>query len=237
MTEDDWQGTAAAAATARTTTMVIAKEPAAGRLLAVGDIHGCLDLLRQLLEKVAPNAEDRVVFLGDYIDRGPDSRGVIDFLLEFRARWPQTVFLKGNHEAMLLDYLAGRERLRYLLNGGEPTLYGYREKGRLQIPTDHLQFLHSLRPYFETEHFIFVHAGLRPQVAPQAQHEKDLLWIRKDFLESDFSWGKTVVFGHTPLRKPHLNRDRLGLDTGAVYGRTLTCCDVLQRKLWSVAAT
>jgi len=205
-------------------------------LLAVGDIHGCLDLLRQLLVQVAPGAEDQVVFLGDYIDRGPDSRGVLEFLLEFRKRWPQTVFLKGNHEAMLLDYLAGRKRLRYLLNGGENTLYNYREKGRLQIPEEHLQFLHDLRLYFETERFIFVHAGLRPHVATQAQHEKDLLWIREDFLESDFSWGKTVVFGHTPLHKPRLAGDRIGLDTGAVYGRTLTCCDVVRRRLWSVAA-
>lgn len=215
---------------------MISKEPAAGRLLAIGDIHGCLDLLRQLLEEVAPGGNDQVVFLGDYIDRGPDSRGVIDFLLEFRTSRPQTVFLKGNHEAMLLDYLAGRERLRYLLNGGETTLYSYREKGRLKIPADHLQFLQSLRLYYETEHFIFVHAGLRPQVATDAQHENDQLWIRKKFLESDYSWGKAVVFGHTPLPKPRLNGDRIGLDTGAVYGRTLTCCDVLTRKTWSVAA-
>lgn len=216
---------------------MISKEPTAGRLLAVGDIHGCLDPLRQLLAKVAPGPEDQVVFLGDYIDRGPDSRGVIDYLLEFRARWPQTVFLKGNHEAMLLDYLAGRERLRYLLNGGESTLYNYREKEGLQIPTEHLQFLQGLRLYFETEHFIFAHAGLRPEVPVQNQREEDLLWIREDFLNSDYRWGKTVVFGHTPLRKPRLIDDRIGLDTGAVYGRTLTCCDVTHRRLWSVAAT
>lgn len=216
---------------------MISKEPTTGRLLAVGDIHGCLDLLRQLLAKVAPGTEDQVVFLGDYIDRGPDSRGVIDYLLEFRACWPQTVFLKGNHEAMLLDYLAGRERLRYLLNGGETTLYNYRGEEGLQIPAEHLQFLHGLRLYFETEHFIFAHAGLRPEVSLKNQQEEDLLWIREDFLNSNYCWGKTVVFGHTPLRKPQLSDDRIGLDTGAVYGRTLTCCDVINRKLWSAATT
>jgi serine/threonine protein phosphatase 1 len=212
------------------------QKPKAGRLLAVGDIHGCRDLLQQLMQQVAPSAEDQVVFLGDYIDRGPDSRGVIDYLLEFRQRWPQTVFLKGNHEAMFLDFLAGHERLRYLLNGGEATLSGYRERGKLMIPPDHLQFFHDLRLYFETEHHLFVHAGLRPGVALEDQGEENLLWIREDFLNSDYRWGKTIVFGHTPLRKPQLRPDRIGLDTGAVYGRFLSCCDVICRQLWTARA-
>ncbi len=215
----------------------ISQAPTVGRLLAVGDVHGCRDLLQQLMQQVAPCADDQVVFLGDYIDRGPDSRGVIDYLLDFRERWPQTVFLKGNHEAMLLDFLAGRERLRYLLNGGETTLYDYREKGKLVIPPNHLQFFHGLRLYFETEHHLFVHAGLRPGVSPQNQGEEDLLWIREDFLKSDYRWGKTVVFGHTPIRKPHLAPDRIGLDTGAVYGYTLSCCDVVRRKIWMARTT
>lgn len=214
----------------------ISQEPKAGRLLAVGDIHGCRDLLQQLMQQVAPSAEDQVVFLGDYIDRGPDSRGVIDYLLEFRQRWPQTVFLKGNHEAMFLDFLAGRERLRYLLNGGEATLSGYREKGQLAIPPDHLQFFHDLRLYFETEHHLFVHAGLRPGIALEDQGEKNLLWIREDFLNSDYRWDKTIVFGHTPLRKPQLKPHRIGLDTGAVYGRSLSCCDVKRRQIWTARA-
>ena len=212
-------------------------EPLTGRLLAVGDIHGCLKPLQQLMHQVTPQPADQVVFLGDYIDRGPESRGVIDYLLDFRERWPQTIFLKGNHEAMLLDYLAGQERLRYLLNGGETTLYGYREGGRLQIPETHLQFLHSLRLYFETDRYIFVHAGLRPEVATENQSEEDLLWIREEFLSSSYQWGKTVVFGHTPMRKPHLTADRIGLDTGAVYGRSLTCCDVEDREIWTAPAT
>jgi serine/threonine protein phosphatase 1 len=212
------------------------QESKTGRLLAVGDIHGCCDLLQQLMRQVAPCADDQVVFLGDYIDRGPDSRGVIDYLLDFRERWPQTVFLKGNHEAMLLDFLAGRERLRYLLNGGETTLYCYRKKGLLTIPPRHLQFIRDLRLLFETEHHLFVHAGLRPGISPQNQREEDLLWIREDFLKSDYRWGKTVVFGHTPMRKPHLKPDRIGLDTGAAYGRSLSCCDVVSRKIWIAQA-
>lgn len=214
----------------------LSEKPTEGRLLAIGDIHGCRGLLQQMIEQVAPGAEDRVVFLGDYIDRGPDSRGVIDYLLDFRKQWPQTVFLKGNHEAMLLDFLAGHERLRYLLNGGENTLNGYREKGKLAIPQSHLQFFRDLRLYFATEHHLFVHAGLRPGVSPHNQSEKDLLWIREDFLKSDYRWGKTIVFGHTPMRKPYLKPERIGLDTGAAYGRSLSCCDIMQRKIWTVRA-
>ncbi len=212
----------------------IQNEPETGRLLAVGDIHGCLGLLQQLMQEVAPCSNDQVVFLGDYIDRGPDSRGVIDYLLDFRKRWPKTIFLKGNHEAMLLNFLDGHERLRYLLNGGETTLYGYRKRGKLEIPQDHLQFFRDLRLYFETEHYLFAHAGLRPGVSPPNQQEDDLLWIREDFLKSDYRWGKTIVFGHTPMRKPHLKPERIGLDTGAVYGRSLSCCDVVCRKFWTV---
>ncbi|OEU64353.1 MAG: hypothetical protein BA870_06000 [Desulfuromonadales bacterium C00003094] len=212
------------------------QNPTEGRLLAVGDIHGCRDLLQELLRQVAPCAEDQVVFLGDYIDRGPDSRGVIDYLLDFRQRWPQTVFLKGNHEAMLLNFLDGHERLRYLLNGGETTLYNYREKGQLTIPPSHLQFLRDLRLYFETEHHLFVHAGLRPEVSLKNQKEEDLLWIREDFLKSKYRWSKTIVFGHTPMGKPHLKPGRIGLDTGAAYGRDLSCCDVIRQKIWAVRA-
>ncbi len=214
--------------------MAIVKTEDSRRLLAVGDIHGCLDLLTRLLQKVAPQGDDQVVFLGDYVDRGSDSRGVLDTLLAFREEWPQTIFLKGNHEAMLLDFLAGRERLRYLLNGGESTLSQYRHQGGLRIPPRHQQFLNSLRLYYETEHFIFAHAGLRPGVPPDKQKEQDLLWIREEFLQSHYSWGKCIVFGHTPLRKPLLRDERIGLDTGAVYGRSLSCCDVIRRKIWTV---
>lgn len=205
-----------------------------GRLLAVGDIHGQAELLAKLFKQVDPQPEDVVVFLGDYIDRGPDSPGVIDQLLELQDRFPQTVFLKGNHEAMLLDYLAGRETLLYLLNGGATTLAGYQRDNRIHIPPRHLEFFHSLRLWYETDAFIFVHAGLRPGLSPEQQNHQDLLWIREDFLESDFDWGKTVVFGHTPLKSPAFSEHRIGLDTGAGHGRALTCCEVRNRICWSV---
>jgi serine/threonine protein phosphatase 1 len=206
-----------------------------GRLLAVGDIHGHLNLLRKLMLQVSPCEEDQVVFLGDYIDRGPDSRGVIDYLLEFRQQFPATVFLKGNHEAMLLDYLAGHDRLLYLLNGGTSTLASYNRQGQVRLPEEHLDFLHRLRLYHETDRFLFVHAGLRPGIDPVDQAEEDLLWIREEFLESDHDWGKTVVFGHTPQKNPLLAAKRIGLDTGAGFGRTLTCCEVRQRRCWTAS--
>jgi len=205
---------------------------AGGRLLAVGDIHGCLDRLRRLMARVEPQAADRVVFLGDYIDRGPDGRGVIDYLLDFGRRFPRSVFLKGNHEAMFLDFLAGRNQMLFLYNGGGTTLLSYREEGGVRVPKAHLDFLEALRPAFTTEGFIFVHAGLRPGLPLEGQEERDLLWIRDEFIGSDYDWGQTVVFGHTPLQQPLLGANKIGLDTGAVYGRTLTCCDVRRRLCW-----
>jgi len=205
-----------------------------GRLIAVGDIHGCLRPLQRLLEKIEPTTEDRLVFLGDYIDRGPDSRGVIGFLIDFRSRFPNTVCLKGNHEAMLLDYLQGKDRDLFLGNGGTATLRQYESNGQLHIPADHLDFLHSLRLYYCEDSFIFVHAGLRSGIPLDKQDELDLLWIRWNFLYRDDDWKGTVVFGHTPFDQPLREENRIGLDTGAVYGGTLTACDVRQRKFWSV---
>jgi serine/threonine protein phosphatase 1 len=196
----------------------------------VGDIHGCLEPLRRLLRTVRPKPQDTVVFLGDYVDRGPNSQGVLDFLLKFARLFPQTVFLKGNHEAMFLDYLQGGPKYPFLQNGGISTLASYTQG----VPPEHLDFLQRLRLYYETEDHIFVHAGLRPVLPLVEQREEDLLWIREEFLRSDYDWGKTVVFGHTPWAEPLLKEKRIGVDTGAVYGRKLTCCDVEKRQCWSV---
>ncbi len=203
-----------------------------GRLLAVGDIHGCLEQLKGLLERVGPTHEDQLVFLGDYIDRGPDGRGVVEYLIELRKALPRSVFLKGNHEAMFLDFLADRDRLSFLINGGDTTLQSYKTDQGIRIPNEHTAFLAERPLYFETERFIFVHAGLRPGLPLEKQQEKDLLWIRGEFINSDYDWGKTIVFGHTPLKQPLVEKNKLGLDTGAAYGRTLTCCDVETRRFW-----
>jgi serine/threonine protein phosphatase 1 len=186
-----------------------------GRLLAVGDIHGCLDQLKTLMTQVAPKLADRVVFLGDYVDRGPDSAGVIDYLIEFNRIFPSTCFLRGNHEQMFIDYLDGHDPTSFLVNGGLKTLSSYQSSGRWPIPSSHRTFIDALLDYYETEDYIFVHAGLRPGI-PLAEQD----------------WGKTVVYGHTPLEEPLLAETRLGLDTGCVYGRQLTCCDVRTRQIW-----
>lgn len=203
-----------------------------GRLLAFGDIHGCRTQLRDLWAQVAPTADDRLVFLGDYIDRGPDSAGVIDDLLQLRQQFPHSVFLRGNHEVMLCDALAGRDPAIFLANGGDRTIASYEVRGSWPPPAAHREFFESLSAIYTTGQFVFVHAGLRPGVPLAEQQAADLFWIRADFLDSADSWGKIVVFGHTPWPEPLFEAERIGLDTGCVYGGRLTCCDVLTRRVW-----
>lgn len=204
------------------------------RLLAIGDIHGCLGHLQGLLERVNPGTDDRLVFLGDYIDRGENSPGVLDYLLALQRQLPKTVFLKGNHEQMLLEYLVGEIVLGYLLNGGTATLQQYERLGTPQLPQAHRDFLHQLHLFWQQENFLFVHAGLKPGVAIADQDENDLLWIRQEYLAhpDPCEWGVVVVHGHTPQQQITLTPCRIGLDTGAVYGRQLSCCDVLTRQIW-----
>ena len=198
------------------------------KLFAIGDIHGSFDQLQDLMQKIPIDfATDTLIFIGDYIDRGPGSVEVVDYLLDLKKRVPEIIFLKGNHEDMLEKYLDGTDRFTYLLNGGQNTLDSYLSKtdrkDSFPIPTDHLEFFKSLRLYYETEAYIFVHAGLRPKVPLASQDSEDLLWIRDKFIYSKYYFGKPVVFGHTPLEKPLVERNKIGIDTGAVYGNALTC--------------
>jgi serine/threonine protein phosphatase 1 len=128
---------------------------------------------------------------------------------------------------MLEKYLDGSDRFTYLLNGGQNTLDSYLSKtntsNSFPIPPDHMEFFQSLRLYYETEDYIFVHAGLRPKVPLESQEAEDLLWIRDKFIYSRYNFGKPVVFGHTPLEKPLVEPNKIGIDTGAVYGNALTC--------------
>jgi serine/threonine protein phosphatase 1 len=212
-----------------------------GRILAIGDIHGCSDLLERLLARIAfePRA-DTLVFVGDYIDRGPDSRKVIDTLLELKAACPNMICLKGNHEEMLLNYyLEGRGEQQFYLNGGLVTLDSYgltpadARAGR-GLPANHLDFLRALPLFHETEEFLFVHAGLRPGVPLAEQSPADLLWIRYEFIDSQADFGRTVVFGHTPLHDPLIETNKIGIDTGAVYDGCLTCVELPSRKIHQV---
>ncbi|MFO8084859.1 MAG: metallophosphoesterase family protein [Desulfobacterales bacterium] len=197
------------------------------KLFAIGDIHGCFEKLKALMNKLPFDPDhDTIVFLGDYIDRGQDSYKVISYLINLKKRCKNVVFLKGNHEYMLENFIAGTDRNTFLANGGEQTLRSYLEKNgesrAFPIPPEHLDFFHSLLPYYQTEHFIFVHAGLKDGVKLEDQHPRDLFWIRDRFIRSEYDFGKTIVFGHTPFSQPYITHNRIGIDTGAVYGNKLT---------------
>jgi serine/threonine protein phosphatase 1 len=207
------------------------------RIFAIGDIHGCYDALVDLLGRVPIDwSRDRMVFMGDYIDRGPQSFEVVQHLIELQDRHPETVFLKGNHEQMLEDFLSGKDRMTYLYNGGQQTLDSYLRQagssGRYPIPEAHLRFFGSLRLMYATADYIFVHAGLRQNVPPEKQNPDDLLWIRENFINSRHSFGKRVVFGHTPFDEPMVEPDKIGIDTGAVFGNKLTCVQLPDEKFY-----
>ncbi|MEW6657864.1 MAG: metallophosphoesterase family protein [Thermodesulfobacteriota bacterium] len=209
-------------------------------IYAVGDIHGCLDRLEMLLDEIQPDlGKDVLLFVGDYIDRGPDSRGVVDYVLRLQQKYPRehVVCLKGNHEAMFLDFLQGRERELFLFNGGLGTLRDYwgdnwDRKKELILPPEHARFFQELRAYYETPDYIFVHGGLKPGVPLPEQQEEDLLWIRGEFITSMEDFGRLVIFGHTPFKSPLVMPNKIGIDTGAVYGNFLTCLKLPQKEFF-----
>lgn len=194
-----------------------------GRILIIGDVHGCLRTLKRLMRKIQWHPQkDRLIFLGDYIDRGKDSKGVIEYLMTLSAESDKVECLMGNHEAAFLDYLSGLDTRTFLANGGRSTLLSYRN----HVPPEHLEFLKSLKPWLELEEYYVVHAGMRPGVPMHRQTLEDLVWIRDTFIYSDYEFGKRVIFGHTPFSEPLIMPNKIGLDTGAVYGRRLTCLEL-----------
>lgn len=208
------------------------------KIFVVGDIHGCFDKLCALMDKIPiNNTRDLLIFIGDYIDRGPSSFDVVNYLIDFKKRVPGTIFIKGNHEDMLQNYLDGSDRFTYLLNGGQKTLDEYLNrsdnKEAFPIPSEHLEFFNSLQLYYQTDDYIFVHAGLREKVPLESQDKMDLLWTRDEFIHSDFNFGKRVIFGHTPFKEPLLQANKIGIDTGAVYGNLLTCLQLPEMEFFS----
>lgn len=206
-------------------------------IFAIGDIHGCHAPLIKLLSRIPIDwSRDQLIFMGDYIDRGPKSFEVVDYLIGLKARHPGIVFLRGNHEQMLADYLSGKDRMTYLYNGGQQTLESYMKHAAptmpYPIPDQHLRFFESLALFHETEHYIFVHAGLRQDVPLDQQGPEDLLWIREKFIYTKQSFGKRVVFGHTPFDKPLVEPNKIGIDTGAVFGNKLTCLQLPEEKFF-----
>ncbi|MTI88248.1 MAG: serine/threonine protein phosphatase [Balneolaceae bacterium] len=192
--------------------------------VAVGDVHGCALSLERLIVKME-NAWSRnpvYVFLGDYTDRGPDSKGVVDQLIEFN-KTHECIFLRGNHDKMLLDaYEEGDWRI-WLANGGVSTLKSYNsEPGDFKLPKAHYNFFSNTKLWWDTSEYFFVHGGLNPDKTIkenlESEQEKELfLWQRAHINASSVNWEKTVVFGHTPVKTPIIETKRIGLDTGCVY--------------------
>jgi len=217
-----------------------------GRLFAIGDVHGCADELKRLLDALPLGADDTIVFVGDYIDRGPDSRAVLDLVLEVRARPDvMTICLKGNHEDMCLDYLGrgGHWGDAWSMNGGGATLRSYGIDQRLagaevaaHLPRGHLTLLDGLDHSFTADGHLFVHAGIRPDRSLEQQQDEDLLWIRDEFIAAPHALPYTVVFGHTPQRLVLADLPyKIGIDTGCVYGGRLSALEMQERVLYQVS--
>lgn len=227
------------------------------RVYAIGDIHGRLDLLRTMNQLIHEDAYARqaprnvVIYLGDYIDRGDASRQVIDCLLDEPLPGFDRVYIKGNHEDSLVqflsDLLVGPPWLAY---GGVATLRSYgikppaserdlvRVQGELReaLPQSHLEFMRRLAFSHVEGDYYFTHAGVRPGVPLDAQAPADLMWIRDEFLSSNTDFGKIIVHGHTITDAPEVRRNRIGIDTGAFASGTLTCL-ILQGEEWSFLQT
>ena len=191
------------------------------RLIAIGDIHGCSRTMARLIKVLAPERDEHLVFLGDYIDRGPDSRAVIEQCLALKRQYRCT-FLRGNHEAFLLGFLRGHGYRDWMANGGASTLRSYASgDGTIDIPPAHQAFVRATRTYLDTPDYFFVHGGLPPAltVAAGMRHcdESDFLWRRPPRPGQPVAWEKTVVFGHTPMTAPLRRPRMIGIDTGCVY--------------------
>jgi serine/threonine protein phosphatase 1 len=227
--------------------------PAGLRIYAVGDIHGRLDLLGELLSRIdadlalRPAVRPVFVFLGDYIDRGPCSRETIDRLIEHRGA-NECVFLKGNHEQIAIKCLTDPSLFdRWMRLGGVETLVSYgvapenlvngKQIVELQaafhraLPQAHFGFFRDQQTSFACGDFFFAHAGVRPRIELSRQTENDLLWIREEFLSSSEDFGKTVVHGHTPTREIEVRPNRINIDTGAFATGRLTCLVIEESSL------
>lgn len=219
-------------------------------IYAIGDIHGHLRQLAQAHELISNDMAENgdpsaaVVHLGDLVDRGPDSQGVIDFLIQGRSAGKDWLVLRGNHDQLFLDFLKGgdgrNEHLRTGVTwqsdvmGGAATLASYcgekrllerksvyEARARKSVPAEHTAFLESLPFWFRAENILFVHAGIRPGFAIEAQDEDDLMWIRNDFLWHMGSHDNLIVHGHTPVDEPTHYGNRINIDCGAGWGNEI----------------
>jgi len=209
-------------------------------VVAVGDIHGCAEELRNLLELVPITPETTVLFLGDYIDRGPNAREVLEIVLDLSQRC-RVVTLMGNHEAMFIEFIkdpTSSSAAGYIFNGGSSTLASYsNEYGDYVIPESHYNFLRALDIFHQTERHLFVHAGIPnipiDEIDPNL-HGRDMLWMRDSFLNSDYTWSKVIVHGHTPVDEVTIGHNRINLDTGCVFDGRLSAILLPEGRIFSV---
>jgi serine/threonine protein phosphatase 1 len=225
------------------------------RAYAVGDIHGRLDLLDDLLARIEadiaarPRRRNFVIFLGDLIDRGPESAGVVERLRTYRPSYAKPIFLAGNHEEVLLRMLAGDKEIlsSWLKFGGAECARSYGlepdalrradEEGALQllqakVPRSHREFLESFADTFSFGDYLFVHAGIRPGIAIDEQNRYDLRWIREPFLSDAKEHGFVVVHGHTIVSRVEERPNRIAIDTGAYHSGVLTALAVEDGQRW-----
>jgi serine/threonine protein phosphatase 1 len=231
--------------------------PEGARVYALGDIHGRADLFEVLIEGVEADdaarepAETTVILLGDLVDRGPDSKGVIDLARDWQARRPVRI-LMGNHEEMFLEALESDGVLRHFLRyGGRETLLSYpidqaaysraelaetRAMAQAAVPEADLEFIRTFEDQITLGDYLFVHAGIRPGVPLEEQRPSDLRWIRETFLAHRESFGPTVVHGHTIFSEPEVRSNRIGIDTGAYTSGRLTALGLEGRARWTIEA-
>lgn len=207
------------------------------KIFVTGDIHGQIYKLRGLIDKLCIDDGDLLVFVGDYIDRGEYSFEVIEYLISLDKKY-DCIFLKGNHEDMFMDFMSGINEGLFVQNGGYATIQSYENNGydihqhtnylERHLPVEHINFYQDLKNYYETEDYIFVHAGLLPKDIPLDQQPIDiLLWERYDFINSDFDWGKKIIFGHTPNKEILNMHNKICIDTGAYYKDGYLTCVIL----------
>lgn len=231
--------------------------PPGQRAYAIGDIHGRLDLFEQLLAQIDKDdaargaADTTLILLGDLVDRGPESRGVVERAMQLKATRKVRI-LAGNHEEMLLGSLGNEETLRHFLrHGGKETLFSYgltaeeysrakldelQERANALIPAEHIAFMRAMENQIVMGEYLFVHAGIRPGVPLDQQMVSDMRWIRREFLDHAEPYGHLVVHGHTITDEPAIRSNRIGIDTGAFASGRLTAIGMEGQDHWFLSA-
>ncbi|WP_062347337.1 metallophosphoesterase family protein [Novosphingobium sp. CCH12-A3] len=231
--------------------------PQGQRIYAIGDIHGRLDLFEQLLARIDEDdssrgpADTTLILLGDLVDRGPDSRGVIERAMQLKASRKVRI-LAGNHEEMMLGGLRDEEIMRHFLrHGGRETLFSYGlcaeeysggnvreifDRANQLVPPEHIAFMEAMEDQIVVGDYLFVHAGIRPGVPLERQMPSDLRWIRREFLDHAEPHGHLVVHGHTITDEPVLRHNRIGIDTGAFASGKLTALGCEGDQRWLLTA-